>query len=473
MSVKIDISCPDAPATTFDALRIDVTLTNEGTVPVLVAGSEDRSAALTFNLYDAQTGALVRRMNGLSHQRMMSRSRVDLSPDLAPLGAGERLSWTLDLASFHYPLPAGTFHLHASYVVPASGINVLSQRIALSVLPLRLEWMQSVHDNPVTDATALLFATSDGVLRLRQHNHARPLAAWYARDVGPAFTGTAAPFIASASAFNTKSFDHLFVKWLLSAQGSDLSAREYAWGQPTGRVRTAAIPAGKALCRSAFTTASGDIFFFLCSPGLLEAFRLSAAGYVKVFDLALPAGVPEPAVSADEEHIHVVIADRGVVHHRIRLDGSPAGHTRLLSTSMLPHRYVYEAADGIVKAIFLDRRASSSVLLLYSDAQGPTTRFVRLAVRGAVQEIDFDRSAQGRFIVAVSTSRRKLYLLEEERGPTLIATDEDRYHPRVIARQLTYIGHFRREQGYRFAAYSRGRRGPRRVNYELSAWEQP
>jgi hypothetical protein len=472
MSLTFQIALENPRHTTLDALRVTCSLTNAGRSPVIVPASSDRTGALTFHVRDPKTGTVVRRMNGLSHQIMLSRSRVDLAYSLGQVGAGETVSWTLDLASFHYPLPAGDFEIAATYEYPPSGVSLVSNTVAVSVSRVDIGSVLTQHANPVLDGTAVLFETPGG-LHLRQHNHARPLAAWYTRWLDlRANPGSAS--LVSPNYFNTDTFDHFFSKWVLYEEGTDIVAREHLWGLPAEGVRRAPRPEAGALCKASFLTPSGDIFVFFQSPGVLRGYRFGPNALQHVFEQPLPAGVPEVCVRADEEHVHLLVAHRGLVHLRFLLNnGQPDGRWRVFRSDQIPVHHEYDPTDRLVKAIFRDRAQSPYHTLVLVDQNGLSTRNVKLSVPGTVEEIAFDRSPRGRFIVAASTSRGKLYLFDEQRGPVLLASGEKRFFPRVIARRVTYVGHLRGDRGYRFSTISWRKQGPRVVNYDLAAWEQP
>lgn len=473
MSVEIAIalSAPEIPV--LGTLDVRVILKNTGPLPLELPGENDRTPALTFDVFDRHTRELVRRMNGFSHQALLSRARVNPEHSLEVVPGGGALDFTLDLAQFHQPLRTGEYEVQATYAYPPANVNVASAKVPLRVTDVAVTRMASLRDNPVLDGLTVLVEAADGSTWGRLHNVDRPLAAWWNRrmELPPGTTGA---FAASSGFFQTASFGPFFETWLLFLHGGYVVARCFAWGKPTGEQRAALLPARGRLLPSAVRTATRELLVFFWSDGLLEGYRLDAQSLVKVMEVPLPRGLKdEPCVRADEDFLHVVYPDHGLIHMQVGLRGQASSSDRVHRTGMLPVSWVYEPPLRRTKAVFVDSRWGRAFDLYTSDGNGVTVRKTQLPVRGHVTEIAFDRGPRGQTFVLFTTSRKKLFLSVEDRAPALIAAGQDRYFPIVIGDAPVSIGYFKPGFGHRFFGYTVRQHIPHIIDYETDAWVRP
>ena len=529
MPVDVDISLVRSPISTFEGVEVVCTLRNTGAAPLLIPGSNDLTGALTFEVRD-RAGAIVRRLSGLSRQRMMSSSRVKLDPDLEVLGPGAAWSFTLDLATYHYGFPAGDFEVEAVYTFEPAGVSARSPRRPLTVTAAPLAGVYAARDNPVIDGTALLFRTSFGATYLRQHTHRTPLAAWYsapAVDVRP----RGDVFFATAAFFRTDTFAWFSDRWVLRTEPGVIEARLFRDGKPTGERRRAPLPERGTLLRSAGRTDSEELILFFQSNGLLEAYRLGVSSLDKVFAHALPRGAGEVAVRVGEDRIHCVVPARGVLYQELALDGRLLAERRLFAGRRAPWSAEYDPVDRLVKAIFWDAPFGRTVRLAVArieeadededadedeetvdeapaeaeaedepageDAEdaaptpaqaaeaeegppatrgtgevrgGVAWREMTLPLRGAITELAFDRSRRGIFHLLVATTRGRLYHFADDRGPKLVASGEERFFPVVIAPSEVFLGCHEARRGYRFLKLQQHGGGPKIVDFEVGPW---
>jgi hypothetical protein len=112
--MKLTLAVAHDRLTTLEGVHAEVTLENDGAAALELPGTSDRTDALTLEARRPD-GTLIARMNGLTRQALMSTGRVNETPLLETLEAGARWTWSLDLARYHYPLPAGPCRLTAHY----------------------------------------------------------------------------------------------------------------------------------------------------------------------------------------------------------------------------------------------------------------------------------------------------------------------------------------------------------------------
>ncbi|MFO0587367.1 MAG: hypothetical protein U0441_07505 [Polyangiaceae bacterium] len=471
VEIAIALSAPEIPV--LGTLEIRVLVRNTGALPIELPGPDDRTDALTIDVTDRATGALVRRMNGLTFQRMLSRARASSRHDLAAVPGGGTLDFTLDLAQYHQPLTAGDYEVRATLVHPPAEVDAASAKVPVRVTDLGVTGVSLTRDNPVLDGATILAEGADGSVWGRLHNVDRPLAAWWNRrlELPP---GTRGAFTAAAGFFQTDSFGPFFETWVLFQHGSHVVARCFAWGKPTGEQRAAPLPARGRLVRSAVRTATRDLYVFFWSDGLLEGYRLDAQSLTKVMEAPLPRGLAgEPCVRADEDFLHIVYPYGGLVHAQVGLRGQASTSDRVHKTGLLPVWWLYEPPLRRLRAVFADSRWGRTVELFTSDGNGTSATRMVLPTRGHVTEIDFERSQQGTESVLYSTSRKRLYLMVGSRGPMEMASGQERYFPFVKAGAPLYIGYARPSEGHRFHAISLRPRWPRIIDYETEAWNQP
>jgi hypothetical protein len=223
--------------TTTESLRVALTLKNLEAEPAEIPSPYDRTDTLTFCVYDG-AGKLVRSMNGLTGQAMMSRSRIDARKDFETLGPGKEWSWELDLCQFHYPLRAGEYYIAAVYRIPSEGTLLETPRARLHVTAAPLRAIARSMDNPVTERLHLLLTSGDGekpVHTLRYYNLDTPLACWYSKRL-PEDLHAGSFLISQANFFQTRSFDPAFAGWIVwqhgvwSKRGNFTGGTARCWG---------------------------------------------------------------------------------------------------------------------------------------------------------------------------------------------------------------------------------------------------
>lgn len=471
VDIAIALSAPEIPV--LGTVDVRVIVRNTGPLPLELPGENDRTTALTFDVTDRATGKLVRRMNGLTHQRMMSRARATGTHDLSVVPGGGSLDFTLDLAQYHQPLHVGDYEVQARYTYPSAGVDAASAKVPLRVTDLAVTGATPVRDNPVLDGATLVFEAADGSVWGRLHNVDRPLAAWWNRrlELPP---GTRGAFTAAAGFFQTDSFGPFFETWVLFQHGSYVVARCFAWGKPTGEQRAAPVPQRGRLLRSAVRGRSRELYVFFWSDGLIEGYRLDAQALTKVMEAPLPRGLAfEPVIRSDEEYLHIVYPHGGLVHAKIGLQGQPSTSDRVHRTGLLPVSWTYETSLRRLKAVFADSRDGRSIQLFTSDGNGVSVIQKQLPTRGHVTEIDYDLTQAGTPLILYASSRKRLYLIVGDRTPMQMGADQDRYFPMVKAGAPFYIAHARPGAGHRFYGISLRPHHPRVIDYETEAWIQP
>jgi hypothetical protein len=470
--IELSVSFSAHEISVLDVVTARVVVRNLDPLPAGLPGMNDRTQALTFEVRDRATSALVRRMNGFSYQALLMRSRLDATPDLDAVPGGQYTDFTLDLGQFQRTFAAGDYELRATYDYPPAGASAATPWVPLRVVDTPVTRAEAVRYNPVLDGLTLLFEDGSGTTWARLHNYRRPLASWYGQrlELPPGTTGA---FCATAGFFQTDSFDPFFETWVVFPHGEYVVARRFVRGVPTGEQRAAPAPPGALLCRSAFYNLAGELFVFFQWDGLLHGYRLDAAALVKVFERTLPTGTPEVCVRADEEFVHIVYPHRGLVHVKVGITGQGATEDQIHRTGLSPLLWTHEPAGQRLKAAFVDSADGRVVEMVIAGTQGVHVERRVLPTRGRITELAFDRGQRGDTHVLYSTSRGKLYLSIGDRGPALIASGQERYFPFVIADSPAYLGYARHGYGWRFDGYTLRRHLLRRIDYDLAPWDQP
>lgn len=481
--MKLVLSVINPDVNSLECLKVGLDLHNEGEIAYRLPGPYDLTGTLTFEVY-CRDGTLLRRMSGLTRQQMMSSARVDSTPTLEDLPAGGRWRWDINLASYHYPLPSGDFGIEAVYTHEESGINVRSSRVPVRVMSAQLSDVVVLRDAPVLDGvTILLKGESHGtpVTVLRQLNAQRPLGAWYSERLestnssghtaaGFAWGGTVRPFFAAARFFTNVSFEPTFCKWIITSDEAQLYAHRFRWGRPDQEVIAAPLPVGRKLLSSAcYDEQDRLIVFFQLLTGTIEAYDLTSEGLRFRFEHDMPATPIPPAIRADCDFIHIVIPWRGVLYHRLSLNGVVEEKIQAFSSRMLPYSCDINPARRVAKVLFHDGPHGRSLDLI---VVGPEpSRIERVAinnlpVRGQLREMSFDRDPDGRFHLLVSTSRRKLYYFRGWNRPALVASGQERFFPVVHAPSGVYLGCYQTDFGYRFLHFQRTVHGSRITTFD-------
>jgi hypothetical protein len=465
MPLLLDIAAPAPRLSTHDSLKLEVLLRNDTDAAVELPTPDDRTDALTFEVFDPD-GRLVRRMNGFTHQKMMTRTRIDATRSVAQLPPHGHWSWTVDLASYHYPLPAGSYTVQAVLNHPPARVLLRSSARSVHVDPEPIGTLETLHENPVIDGLALLATTGSGGAHryyLRQHNFSRPLAAWYSERILEAERIDLAPFVASPSYFRTETFDHFFLRWVLWGEAGRIHARRFVFGRPAPEHRAALLPPGEMLLRYAHHTADDRIFlFFRTADGRLVCYRLEDTALVPVFEhaLDLPPGETGLSVRADEASLHLVYADGGLAYERLDHAGRLLDYRRLFRTRLRAHSWEHDLEQDVVRGLFRDSRRGRLLQMAVADLGYGTveSQTIRVPFRGEIREASFDRDAQGRFWLAVSTTRGRLYCLDgPDRAPLVVARGVGPFHPHVVAQRGRYLGYQDTAHGYRYVPLRRGR----------------
>jgi hypothetical protein len=472
MPVEFNFAPRNPVLSTHESLSLSFELRNVGSPPLEIPTPYDRSGSLDIGLHDERLG-LLRTMNRITRQRLMSASRVDSSLDLDTLEPGQAWEWRMDLSSFGYPIPPGEFYVRPKYEYPPAGVNLRPEPRRIHVTEDPLLSISAVRDNPVLDSLTLLMEadTSDGTAYfLRQHNYNRPLGAWYScrilNDDQPQD-----PFIASAAFFQTEEIRPAYRKWIVWTQGAAVQARRYQNGQPSDEVRSADLPEGASLIRSAVVTRDDKLYIFLWNAaGRLECHRLDQDTLEKIFEHQMrcqPGAMV--SIGADTESVHIASHWRGLMYDRIAWNGKAVERFQVHSTRLKPVSIVYEPSSERIKALFLDAPRGRTLQMLAANLkrdQLSVYTMDRLPLREEVTELSFDHDRRNRFHLLAATSGRKLYYFSEERGPVLIAEGEERFFPIVVAPLKIYLGCYRREYGYRFLQYRRRRPGQKVLGLE-------
>jgi hypothetical protein len=480
--MNLVLSVQNPTVDTLEGLKVGLDLFNDGERAYQLPGPSDLTATLTFEVY-RQDGALLRRMNGLTRQQMMSSARVDPTPTLEDLPPGGRWRWELNLASYHYPLPAGAFEMEAVYDYDEAGVHVRSNRIPIHVAAVALSEIAFLREAPVLDGvTLLLKGESNGAPTtvLRHYNAQRPLAAWYserlAGDNGSASPGMIAwnggvrPFFAAARFFTTESFEPTFRKWVISSDGSRLVAQRFIWGRPDPLSISTLLPTDRTLLPSAcYDEEDRLMVFFQKTAGTIEAYDLTSEGLTLRFEHNVPATSVPPAIRADCDFIHIVTPWRGVLYDRLLLTGALEERVQAFRTRMRSYRCDIDPAKRVARVLFHDGphgRALEMVVVGPKPSRIDRLSIDNLPLEEELREMSFDRDPGGRFHLLVSTSRRKLYYFRDGRGPTLVASAQDRFFPIVHAPGDVYLGCHQAEFGYRYLHFRQAVHGSRIATFD-------
>jgi len=472
MALLFNIRLLDAAPTTFGALKIEVSMENTGPAALEVPSPDDTSGALTVAVY-YPGGKLLRSMNGLTRQAMRSSGRVSGACSIAPIEPGQTWRWTIDLAKYHYTLPAGEFEVEALFEYPPLNLRLSSGRQWIRVSAPSLRSLDAFRDNPVLDRLDLLFhvgSNGSSAFYLRQHSRV-PLAAAYSEPLPVPPNATA--FCAVANFFQTASFDPASKRWLLWTDGAQLRAAELMEGVRTGQERRAILPQGRLPLRSAYYTEDDRLFLFLrADPDQLECWELAAESFERAFTHTLSAGrASDAVVRADSESIHILVPAGGLMYERLTPFGDPAGSRRLFRSRLKPCLWQFDAEERKATAVFWDAPHGRAVEMFAHDFRTGGRRTLALdslGLRSPIREWSFAQDQQGRFHLMVSTAQNRLYYFIEGKGPVLVATGEERFLPMVLAYRRVFLGCYRRAFGYRFLTFSNASYQPKFAEFEAA-----
>lgn len=443
----------------------EVTVTLGGaTSPCLIPSLYDDTAALTFELR-TEDGALVRRQNGITSQRMLGEGRVDERPDLCSLLPGEAWSRTIDLAPYHHCFPAGRFTLRAVYRYPPARVEVISPSVPLEVQAAPLLALQVLRDNPVLDGRTLLLrsAGAEGpgdAYTLRHYTADCPLAAWYSAQV-PLPPAAREVLLASPAYLDTATFDHLDERWLLYRLDDALHAQRLRTGRREGSPLVAALPLGRRLFAAHHGRAEPPQVLLRSPDGSLECYDLVAGSLVLRFARPLPSAAVVSA-HADRETLHIVDSLGGLRYQRLDREGGELHRAQLLSSRLACYSLDLDVVEQVVRALFWAGPHGRTLFMTTVDLRSGALTRASLdlrPLRGELRELAFALDRHQRYHVLLATSRGHLYYLAQGRSLQRLARGQAAYHPQVVAGRSLFLGFARPPYGYRFLRATPYRRG--------------
>jgi hypothetical protein len=473
MSLVFDVRVERPRLTVHEGLRLSVQIENQSVGAVELPSTFDESGALAIDV--TLDEGRRRRMSGLTSQAMLTTGRVDPRPMLDTLAAGGRWTDTLDLASFHYPLPAGRHLVEAKFDFEPGDIHLRSGPHPIEVSDAPVSRVVALRDRAILDGIVLILEARGAQgyeYYLRQHNFGRPLAAWYSERILEGVQ-VESVFCASAAFDDAETFDPFWDRWVLWRHRRTLSARLHRWGGALGEIRRAPFPEGRELVASAGQSLDGEVRVFFASPGgRLECYRLGARSLEPVFERQFPDLSPSRSlVRCDGDAFHVILAGQRIRYGRLTHQGEVVDQRAFAVTRTPLHTIDFEPRSGVLKAACWDAPHGTTLQLLAMNVDSGEEHRLdidHVPLRGGIREVALDVNPGGRLRALVSTPRGGLYYLGENVAPALIASGSGPFHPVVAAGQRTYLGCSRPGLGYRFLELGR-KGGPRALDYELLA----
>lgn len=471
MPFNLQLATTSRDITTFDSPKLQLTLSHDDDKTLMVPKPSRDGGALTILFRDA-AGDPVRRVSSLLRQQLFNDSRVDPTLILEPLAPGGSLTWTVNLAKYMWPLPAGEYTAIASIACPGETNPVLSSALKLRVQPIALSDLDEDRDNPILDRFDLLLtAATNGHSRtwLRQFNPDRPLGAWYNEAV-PTLPGATNLFCAAAAFRQTESFEPTMRRWILWQNGPQLQAALLSEGKPTGIGRRGQIPPGRQLLRQAFYTAANQVYVLFWNPsGRLECCELTDSAVVPI------AAVPLPVKDADQlvvrcldEVLHIAGPHEGLTYWTASLKGKILS-TTLVHASTLPlHAVTLQPEFGRLTAIFSEPSDPPTIEMVHLDPRFAPQPFIsrrELPIAGPFPELAMDADRNGRFHLLITTADRQLYYCGPNLEPLLLASGEERYFPHVLCPGQVYLGFYEHAAGYRFRQFATSANPPAFLEY--------
>ena len=327
MLLELSIQVVNPQLSPHEGLKLEARLRNMSGETCELPSPYDLTNAFSLDVY-YPGGALMRRMNGLTYQAMMTSRRVDPRPDLDTLEANAQWDWTLNMASYHHLLPTGNWEVEAVYEYPEAEVVARSGRTAIEVVECSVLALWAVHDNPVIEGLTLLIRAEGNNAEqwyLRQHNYQRPLASWYSEPVRIGKDAEQA-FCATSDFFQTDSFEPFSRKWIIWQEGMAIHAQEFEMGVSVGEAQSAALPDGRTLYPFAYRTLDEELgVFCLAAEGVIECYRFAPAGLTRLFSHPLPFMNDMLSMGVDADFIHFVMVSEGFALSAFEPRGTSAG----------------------------------------------------------------------------------------------------------------------------------------------------
>lgn len=471
MPFNLQLATTTRDITTFDSPKLQLTLSHDDDKTRMVPKPSRDGGALTILFKDA-AGDPVRRISSLLRQQLFNDSRVDETLVLEPLAPGGSLTWTVNLAKYMWPLPAGEYTATAALACPGEANPVQSSPLTLRVQPARLKHFVDDRDNPILDRLDLLLSSNgQGATRtwLRQFNPGRPLASWYNEAV-PTLPGATNLFCAAAGFRQTESFEPTMRRWIVWQNGPQLQAAMLLEGKPTGIGRRGQIPAGRQLLRQAFYNAANQLYVLFWNPsGRLECCELTESAVIPVAAFALPCkDASQLVVRCFDEVLHILGPHEGLTYWTASLQGKLLSTTLVHATTLPLHAATLQPEFGRVTAIFSEPGDPPTIEMVHLDPRFAPTPFIsrrELPLAGPFPELAMDADRNGRFHLLLTTAGRQLFYCGPNLEPLLLASGEERYFPHVLCPGQVYLGFYELAAGYRFRQFATSANPPAFIEY--------
>jgi hypothetical protein len=471
MAIELELDAGQRGGTTHEGFKVEVRVRNNGPAPVEAPNLYDTSAALTFEIYSSAAHRL-RQMNGVTQQIMLAGVRPDSAPTLEDLGPGETWNRTIDLAPYHYLLPAGDLRLRARYEYEPSQIRAFSPLIRVVVTDPPLTNIAFRRETGMLDSLVVILRaqpSEQSAWFLRQYSFGSPLAAWYSE---PILAGEAAQTVVCSTATfaHAETYDPVFERWVVWTNEGIVKCQFHRSGQAAGEPRQAEVPAGWRLLPWCNHDRNGGPFlFFEAAPGRLECRRFEADGLRPVFGYDFSGKIA--AVRADSESVHLLLERGGLIHERLNATGEIMESRKLFHSRLPLCACEIEPFTGSVKALFREGPRGGSLEMFGASLRtGESNRAYvdRFPLRQSVTELSFDVDLKGRFHLLAATSDGSLYYLGPKLGPLLVARGDPPFFPQIIAQSGVYLGYRGAGVGYRFSQFLPRRWGSKIVLFEES-----
>lgn len=453
MNLRLELSIANTILTSHEGLKVEVRVFNQGAETLPEAPLLTDALGIEFF---TPAGRLKLRMDGTTREEMLGPLGQDPSlTKWGPLCPGDHWTWRLDLASYHYGIPAGSYDVEAVFRPEPGSPDLRSDRTFIYVSEPHLLMLDAQQDREGQGRLILLMHArkeEEDVYYLRALHLHRPQAALYSEQV-LAGEEAADVFLSHPAFIQADEVGPPFKRWILWRRGGEVRARLHHMGKRSGGRRRATLPPGRRLLHSAWHTAGNGLFVVMLGPErTLECHALEEGGLREVFVHRLPCALEmEPSVGADQETIHLAIAQQGVIHQRLD-HGGRALETRRLIRSRLPaFSCLYDRLDEAIKVLFWARPKTVKMAVVDVNRDHKVCKRVleRIPLHGELLELSFDMDSRGRFHLGVST-RQGMYHLRDGRPPRRIYKGEGRFFPHVITGERVYLGFYRQRRGYRF-----------------------